>query len=214
MSNASVRRSKQLSWLLRHGAGEQGLAMDEAGWASVDDVLALLDITHAELLDTVETNDKGRLELEGVRIRACQGHSLAAMPVSQGALENSWTVVTPSASLWHGTTVRAIDSIGELGITPGGRSHVHLAPNADSHVGKRSSVEILLEISPQPLADEGLTIFEAPNGVIMVRHVPVVAIVAARAGNARAPIDLVNIYRTLGLRNQPDEHPSNPGGIR
>ncbi len=73
MSKSTVRRSKRLSWLLRHGAGESGLAMDGAGWAPVDDVLATPNMSLAELTDAVETNDKGRLQLDGGRIRACRG---------------------------------------------------------------------------------------------------------------------------------------------
>lgn len=36
MSSVVERR---LSWLLRHAAGEEGLEMDQAGWATIDDVL-------------------------------------------------------------------------------------------------------------------------------------------------------------------------------
>ncbi|MBI2706205.1 MAG: RNA 2'-phosphotransferase [Actinobacteria bacterium] len=97
MSKLSVRRSKQLSWLLRHSANEAGLSMDEAGWADVEEVLVVLDMTRANLLDAVETNDKGRAQLDGARIRACQGHSLVGMPVTQDALERSWTVTSPAS---------------------------------------------------------------------------------------------------------------------
>jgi putative RNA 2'-phosphotransferase len=200
MSKASVRRSKQLSWLLRHGAGEAGLAMDDAGWAHVSDVLVMLDLSPAELIEAVETNDKGRLQLDDDRIRACQGHSLAGMPVTQDALERSWTAIEPDSPLWHGTTELAVRSIASGGIQPGGRTHVHLAPTTTSHVGKRAAVEVLLEVSPQQLANNDVMIFEAPNGVILVRHVPPTAIVGAQSGNRRNALDLDGIHRTLGLR--------------
>src|SRR3954447_3519486 len=103
MSRDSVRRSMQLSWLLRHGADEMSLSMDEQGWADVDDVLAVLGMSHEHLFDAVAANDKGRLQLDGSRIRACQGHSLVGMPVTQDALERSWRVIRPVSSLWHGT---------------------------------------------------------------------------------------------------------------
>ena len=103
MSSEAVALSKKLSWLLRHGAGEAGLAMDRAGWAEVLDVLAVLGMTRAQLDLAVANNDKGRLVLEGSRVRACQGHSLADMPVTVEDLEASWETVSPEASLWHGT---------------------------------------------------------------------------------------------------------------
>src|SRR5688500_18771369 len=84
-------KAKRLSWLLRHGANESGLAMDSAGFAAVADVLALTHLTHAELAVVVAENDKSRYELsvDGARVRACQGHSTAGTPVTQAGLEST-----------------------------------------------------------------------------------------------------------------------------
>ncbi len=57
----------------------------------------------------VEHNDKQRLQVDGDRIRACQGHSLEGMPVTCEALENSWERVHPDHLLWHGTNRAALD---------------------------------------------------------------------------------------------------------
>lgn len=167
-----VRTSKKLSWLLRHGAGEKGLAMTGDGWAAVADVLALLEIDRVALDRAVERNDKNRLQVDGSLIRACQGHSLAGMPVTVEALEASWQRVHPTASLWHGTTSAAIPAIRRDGLRAGRRTHVHLAPTADSHVGKRFAAAVLLRIDPGELV-----VFEAPNGVLLTRQVPPGAIV-------------------------------------
>ncbi len=144
MSSELVALSKRLSWLLRHGANESGLAMDQAGWSEIDDVLAVLAITRSELDLAVSQNDKGRLSSQGAGFRACQGHSLEGTPVTREALETSWGVFYPDRPLWHGTPVAAIEGIASRGIMPGQRSHVHLAAGPDSHVGKRSSVDFLV----------------------------------------------------------------------
>ncbi|ADB34703.1 phosphotransferase KptA/Tpt1 [Kribbella flavida DSM 17836] len=167
-----VRDSKRLSWLLRHGAGEQGLAMTADGWASIEDVCVLTDISRPALDRAVERNDKNRLEVDGDRIRACQGHSLAGMPVTREALENSWRRVHPADLLWHGTTRAAVEAIRREGLKPGRRTHVHLAPSRDSHVGKRFAAAVLLAVDPVDLV-----VFEAPNGVLLTRQVPPDAIV-------------------------------------
>ncbi|HEY8427875.1 MAG TPA: RNA 2'-phosphotransferase [Sandaracinaceae bacterium] len=60
-----IRTSKRLSWLLRHGAAEAGVALDPAGWAAVDDVLRALGIERAVLEEVVRENDKRRFELDG-----------------------------------------------------------------------------------------------------------------------------------------------------
>lgn len=170
--------------------------MDEAGWAEIADVLDVLDLSGVALDDAVETNDKRRLQVEGSRIRACQGHSLAGMPVTRDALESSWTPVEPTDSLWHGTTVAAAAGIAVHGIEPAARTHVHLAPSPASHVGKRASVEVLLEISPRRLAGLGVGIFQAPNGVLLVRQVPIEAIANVAPGSVDDPTELRRL-RTL-----------------
>jgi putative RNA 2'-phosphotransferase len=198
-SAATTRLSKRLSWLLRHGAGEAELDMDAAGWVPVAQVLAALRIGRADLDEAVRANDKRRLQLVGDRVRACQGHSLVGMPVTQDALEASWGTVTPSRSLWHGTSVGAVPGIAARGLLPGRRSHVHLAEDADSHVGKRLHVDLLLEVSPHALAEHGLRVFQAPNSVLLVRHVPVACIVGARATSPAGQRSLAAARQTLRL---------------
>ncbi|GAA1617250.1 RNA 2'-phosphotransferase [Kribbella sancticallisti] len=170
-----------MSRLLRHTAGERGLAMTPDGWAAIADVCALLQMDRTALAAAVEQNDKARLQVDGDRIRACQGHSAAGMPVTCEALENSWRRVTPQELLWHGTNTAALDAITREGLRPGRRTHVHLAPSRNSHVGRRSAVDVLLGIDPVKL---GRPVFEAPNGVLLVRSVPPEAICRVEKADA------------------------------
>jgi putative RNA 2'-phosphotransferase len=178
--------------------------MTSDGWSSVADVCALLRLDRTTLLLAVEHNDKARLQLDGDLIRAGQGHSREGMPVTLDALERSWQRVEPDHLLWHGTSVAAIDGIARTGLEPGRRTHVHLAPAADSHVGRRSAVDLLLGIDPAALKEEGLVVFQAPNGVLLARYVPVSCIrrvdavsVAGAAGAGGGPA------RARGRRGPP-----------
>jgi putative RNA 2'-phosphotransferase len=176
--------------------------MDEAGWADVEQVRKLLGITQDELQEVVRRNDKRRLQLNGDdRIRACQGHTLDpdTMPVTREALEASWRRIEPAGPLWHGTRAEAIESIAEHGLHCGDRTHVHLAPAPDSKVGKRSKVEVLLEIDPVRLTGHGVGVFEAPNGVILVREVPPGCISGVRATESTKPGMLESARAALGL---------------
>ena len=65
--NTLKKRSKRLSWLLRHGAIEAGLPMDEAGFARIEDVLRVGRLSRAQLDAIVALNDKQRLEVRGER---------------------------------------------------------------------------------------------------------------------------------------------------
>ena len=170
------RDSRRISRLLRHTAGERGLTMSADGWAAIADVLAELRMKPADLAAAVEDNDKQRLQVDGDRIRACQGHSLDGMPVTREALENSWERVYPDHLLWHGTNWAALPAIRREGLRPGRRTHVHLAPSEDSPVGRRTAVEVLLAVDSGDLA-----VFLAPNGVLLTREVPADAIVRADA---------------------------------
>jgi putative RNA 2'-phosphotransferase len=176
-----VQTSKKLSWLLRHGAPSAGVAMDAAGWVAVDDVLRALAIDRDELERTVRENTKSRLELDGARIRASQGHSIEGMPVTREALEASWEPWTSDASIWHGTATDPLPLIARDGLLPVSRTHVHLAEATDSKVGKRGGVAVLLEVSPPRMRARGLEIFRSPNGVLLARAVPPGCIVGLEA---------------------------------
>jgi putative RNA 2'-phosphotransferase len=172
-----VEKSKTLSWLLRHGAREAGVSMDAAGWVPVGEVLRYLRMNRSDLEEVVRTNSKNRLELVDERLRACQGHSTDNMPVTLDALEASWREYEEGGSLYHGTTVEATEPISREGLIPQKRTHVHLAPSLDSKVGKRSATPVVLEISCERLRAAGENIYEASNGVVLVRRVPVSSIV-------------------------------------
>jgi putative RNA 2'-phosphotransferase len=178
--------SKRLSWLLRHGAPSEGIAMDAAGWVAVADVLRALRLTRAELTDVVELNTKSRLDLRGEQIRASQGHSTEGMPVTHDALEASWDRFVGAGPIWHGTAIEALPGIAREGLVPQARTHVHLAAELDSKVGKRASVHVMIEVSVERLGELGIGVFQSQNGVLLARCVPTAAIVGIRAMTARA----------------------------
>lgn len=141
-----VQISKKLSWLLRHGATSENLALDSAGYANLADVLNNRKIkglkpTFAEVREIVEGNDKQRFGMklaaedgaEGSTkagdwlIRANQGHSIKMesegllQPITLENGEVPKTVV-------HGTSHAAwMDVVASGGLKPMGRNHIHFA---------------------------------------------------------------------------------------
>ena len=97
------RRSKRLSWLLRHGAPEAGVHMDPAGFVEIRDLLNFFSMSRAKLDELMLTSNKGRLQTVGTRIRCCQGHSRRS-GVSAKALEASWQIFNGDDTIWHGTS--------------------------------------------------------------------------------------------------------------
>lgn len=196
---ATIARSRRLSWLLRHGGASMGLPMDEAGWVPIAAVLAATGLDLAQLQHAVATNDKRRLQLDGDRVRACQGHSRDNTAVTREGLERSWQPWTGTTSLWHGTDTAAIAAIAIEGLSPMRRTHVHLADDPAAKVGKRAQVAWLLEVDPARLRAAGLGIFVAPNGVVLVRHVPRACIIGAHPRTRRAHAERATVLATLGL---------------
>ncbi len=192
--------SHKLSWLLRHGAAEAGLTMDAAGWAPVEEVLRRLRLSRGELDAAVAGNNKSRYEVAGERVRASQGHSLGAgMPVTQEALEASWSRYAGDDLIWHGTRAAVVPEIAASGILRGGRSHVHLADGLSSRVGKRASVEVMLGVSASRLRAAGEEVWVSPNGVVLARHVPPGCVVALEAMTRRSRGEEASLRASLGL---------------
>ena len=180
------RRSTKVSWLLRHGANESGLAMTDDGFCAIVDVLRLLRLSRLELDEIVAENNKTRFEISGDRIRAVQGHSFDGTPVTLDGLERSWDIVETGERVFHGTSVDAAFAIlASDGIHSAARTHVHLAAATDAVVGKRHQVDVLLAIDPARLRLAGHRIFRAPNGVLLTRLVPASAIVDVIAQSDR-----------------------------
>ncbi len=187
MNDQNISRlSKKLSWLLRHGAGETGLGMDAAGWVPIDEMLRQLGASRASLDEVVAMNNKSRFDVLEGRIRASQGHSAAGMPVTREALEASWATFDGDDSIWHGTQPKSVASIASEGLLPARRTHVHLAASLDSVVGKRSNVGVMLEVSVAKLRAEDIEVYVSPNGVVLTRRVPPVAVVGMRMLSRRA----------------------------
>ena len=162
--------SKFLSLLLRHKPEEIGLELDAEGWARIDDILtkARQPISRAEIDEIVATNPKQRFALseDGTRIRARQGHSRQ--------VDLGLTPVAPPARLFHGTSVKALDSIRAQGLLRGTRQHVHLSPDAKTArtVGTRHGKPVVLQLDAARMAAAGHRFFQSENGVWLTDHVP------------------------------------------
>jgi putative RNA 2'-phosphotransferase len=174
VSDSNKKKSKFLSLVLRHEPSAAGVTLDEAGWASVEELLAGcrragVAITDDELREIVRTSDKQRFALsdDGTRIRANQGHSVD--------VELGYEPAEPPAVLWHGTAEVYLVPIREQGLLRGARHHVHLSETVEtaSAVGRRHGRLVLLQVDAGRMHRDGFTFFRTPNRVWLADHVPV-----------------------------------------
>ena len=167
----STEVSKYLAYLLRHRPQAAGLVLDGAGWVEVDALLAALAaqgraLTPAQLEAVVNAPGKRRFELDGGRIRAAQGHSVA--------VELGLHPTEPPTTLYHGTVARFLDRILREGLLPRGRTHVHLSPDVATarEVGARRGEPVILTVDAAAAWREGHAFLLAASGVWLTDHVP------------------------------------------
>lgn len=166
-----VRASKFLAKYLRHDPAAIGLTLDAGGWVAVRDLLAACEragmpMTRGELEHVVATNDKQRFVLEGDRIRANQGHSVA--------VELGLPAVEPPTSLYHGTVARFLPRIRREGLRPMRRHDVHLSPDVETArgVGARRGEPVILTVHAGAMHATGHEFRLSANGVWLTASVP------------------------------------------
>lgn len=168
-----VRLSKWISLRLRHDPAGIGLAVDSAGWAAVDDLIAAsarrgVRFDRAALQTVVDQNNKRRFEFDetGTRIRARQGHSID--------VQLGYADAAPPDLLYHGTADRFLAEIRLSGLLPMSRHDVHLSADLVTAraVGARHGRPIVLSVDAAAMAAHGHTFRVTGNGVWLTATVP------------------------------------------
>ncbi|MER6349492.1 RNA 2'-phosphotransferase [Streptomyces sp. NPDC001595] len=167
----TVKVSKYLSKHLRHQPERIGLTPDEGGWVEIDDLLAAaaahgFHFTRAELDHVVVANDKRRFAVEGTRIRASQGHTIA--------VDLDLPPATPPPYLYHGTVGRNLDAIRAEGLRAMDRHDVHLSSDRETatRVGARRGRPVVLSVDAGAMHRDGHVFRLSANGVWLVEAVP------------------------------------------
>ncbi|MEU8773080.1 RNA 2'-phosphotransferase [Streptomyces sp. NPDC048606] len=167
----TVKVSKYVSKHLRHQPERIGLTLDPRGWVEIDDLLAAaaahgFPLTREELDHVVASNDKQRFAVDGTRIRANQGHTVA--------VDLDLPEAEPPAWLYHGTVARALEAIRAEGLRPMARHHVHLSPDRETatRVGARRGRPIVLAVDAGAMRAAGHVFRVSANGVWLTEAVP------------------------------------------
>ncbi|AWL87326.1 RNA 2'-phosphotransferase [Streptomyces globisporus] len=167
----TVKVSKYLSKHLRHQPERIGITLDENGWVGVETLLSAaalhgFAISRAELDHVVTVNDKRRFAVDGDRIRANQGHTVA--------VDLDLPPAEPPAYLYHGTVARVMDAVRAEGLRPMTRHHVHLSPDRETatRVGARRGRPLVLTVDAGAMHRAGHVFRVSANGVWLADAVP------------------------------------------
>lgn len=165
--------SKFIALILRHKPEEIGIALDEHGWANVEELISGISKTQPfsmEMLEEiVSTDEKKRYSFneDKTLIRANQGHSVRV----DVELEEK----TPPAVLYHGSGEKYVSSIQEQGLIPKSRLYVHLSSDIDTaiKVGSRHGKPVVYHIEAQKMAADGYKFYLSANNVWLTKIVPI-----------------------------------------
>ncbi len=170
-----IKISKFLCGLLRHFPEDYNLKYDSNGWFNVDEVVNCIqnnkdeNISKSDITHIVNTDSKGRYELDNNRIRTVYGHS-----IDVNINKNNPT--TYPSKLYHGTAKNNINSIMKHGLNPQSRQKVHLTDSITEakKVGKRHSDDVvLLSINVDKLLKNNYDISNPNDGsVYTISEVP------------------------------------------
>ncbi|MFI2370101.1 RNA 2'-phosphotransferase [Streptomyces sp. NPDC018833] len=167
----TVKVSKYLSRHLRHQPDRIGITLDANGWVSIDELMHAaaahgFRFSRAELDRVVAVNDKKRFTIDGARIRANQGHTVA--------VDLDLPPAEPPEYLYHGTVSRSLDAIRADGLRPMTRHDVHLSPDRETatRVGARRGRPVVLSVHAGALHRAGHVFRVSANGVWLTASVP------------------------------------------
>ncbi|CAG8520679.1 11109_t:CDS:2 [Paraglomus occultum] len=178
--DSTVRLSKALSYVLRHGAAKEGISMRTDGYVRLNELLSLPRFKTAsfeEIETIVKTNDKQRFSLinevdetTGVAtwwIRANQGHTMNVEDLKLEAITDPAQIPI----VVHGTYLKNWQNIASQGLSKMRRNHIHFAVGlyGESGVisGMRADCDLFIYMNVQKAIADGIEIYRSENNVIL-----------------------------------------------
>lgn len=175
------RLVRVLAFALRHHPLRFGVALDDDGFAGLDELVVGIRFSHydwatidrQQVEDAIRDIDPERFEVRDGLVRARYGHSVA--------LGSPGERRTPPPVLLHGTSVDAVDAVLTTGLRPMNRAFVHLTTDPDyaAQVLTAKGRGVVLRVRADEAAAAGVEFFRANPHVWLARGVPTVFIDSA-----------------------------------
>jgi hypothetical protein len=169
MSRKHMKKSRYLSWLIRHRVCNQSVLLDEAGWTNLDEVLRV----------SGASRDISKKSCATIRNTGLRSRTDALVPASETVLK-----AVSRRTGWRrpgSHTLRMEQSGMAQASLPWNRSRARgiyganpcpLRSRTRQRRRKRADVQVLLQIDPGKLGEAGLSLFVAPNGAVLARRIP------------------------------------------
>lgn len=147
-----MSRSSTLAYYLRHDINYD---FDPKGWRTVQNLCDKIGLSVEELINIVETDQKGRFEFDEkmTKVRALYGHSIDVYP--------DLKISTPPEILYHGTSIDRVKPILSEGLKPMRRKYVHLSTDIEAalKVGKRHGEPVVFILDTLLMVKSGYVFY-------------------------------------------------------
>lgn len=165
------RLGRFISGALRHFPDDLGLAMNQHGWVDVDVLCDAMKTRYKwsnkeKLFSIIESDEKGRYEIAGRKIRARYGHSVE---VDLDFPENTLP------ELYYGASREEVDILLEKGIRPIKQRYVHLSTSSEKALEVASihtDDPVLIIIDANEAQNEGVAMLSATETIVLSEEIP------------------------------------------
>jgi putative RNA 2'-phosphotransferase len=167
------RLGRFISGALRHFPDDVGIEMDPQGWVELNQLCDVMKKrykwgTMERLISLVESDRKGRYEIDDDFIRARYGHSVEVDLISDYP-ENGFSY------LYYGVSQEEADMLLDNGIYPIRQCYVHMSTSFDK-AREAASVHtdnpVILEIDAETAQQDGVDIVMVNDDIVLARGVP------------------------------------------
>ncbi len=160
-----------VSGALRHFADDLGLAMNQRGWVDLNILCDVMKTrykwaTKEKLLAIIESDERGRYEVQGTKIRARYGHSVA---VNMDLPDNDLSV------LYYGASPEESDMIIESGVKPVRQRYVHLSTSKEKAIEVatiHTDKPVLFVVDAKAAQDSGIKMMKANENIVLSEQIP------------------------------------------
>jgi putative RNA 2'-phosphotransferase len=164
------RLGRFISGALRHFPDDLGLAMNQHGWVDLDVLTDAMRTRYKwsnkeKLLSIIESDVKGRYEIQGRKIRARYGHSVQ---VDLDFPENTLP------ELYYGASREEVDILLEKGIKPMKQRYVHLSTSTEKALevaSIHSDDPILIIIKAEEAQKDGVRMLSATENIVLSEEI-------------------------------------------
>ncbi len=165
------RLGRFISGALRHFPDDLGLAMNQHGWVDVDVLCDAMRTRYKwankeKLFSIIESDEKGRYEVKGNKIRARYGHSV---DIDLDYPENTLP------ELYYGASREEVDILLEKGIRPIKQRYVHLSTSVEKArevASIHTEDPVLLVVNAEEARNDGVALLAATENIVLAEEIP------------------------------------------